>query len=163
MSDPHRGVRRATSVAWDLDVTADFVATYMSEAYELVDAYDNFWKQFAKLASRPVQPSALKIRPSNEVEGESLRLEIGRDEALGVLGVSSGGVRDAERFDVFVSGMQIVRKAKGECEGEYVWLAVRSEFEVLYLNALEKKDAKNAWDARNGVFSRLGDGRSPRS
>jgi hypothetical protein len=123
----------------------------MQDAYELVDAYANFWKRFGKVASKPVQPSALTIKASQEVEGESLRIEIGRDEALAVLGVASGGVRGTEYFDVFVSGMQVVRKAKGEYEGEHTWITVRSEFEVLYLNALEKKDAKKAWEAQKKV------------
>jgi hypothetical protein len=129
----------------------EFLPTFMQDAYDLVEAYANFWKRFGKVASKPVQPSALTIQASQEVEGESLRIEIGRDHALAILGVASGGVRGTEYFDVFVSGMQVVRKAKGLYEGEHVWITVRSEFEVLYLNALEKKDAKKAWDANEKV------------
>src|SRR5262249_41218941 len=118
----------------------------MSDAWELVDAFSDFWKCFAKVISKPVRPPALKILPSQEVLGESLRLNIGRDEPLAILGVSSGGVRGTETFDVFLSGSQVVRKAMGRFEGEHVWIAVRSEFEILYLNALENAEAKRAWD-----------------
>ncbi len=123
----------------------------MSDAYELVEAFRDFWRRVQKLASKPVRPATLKIQPSQEVEGESLRLDVGRDEALAILGVSSGGVRGTETFDVFISGTQVVRKAKGRFDNEHVWITVRSEFEILYLNALENGQARRAWENREKI------------
>lgn len=123
----------------------EWLPTYVGDAYELLDAYADFWKRVGRLASKPVRPAALKVEPVREVEGESLRINIGRAEPLAILGVPSGGVRGTNGFDVYLSGTQVVRKVKGACDDEHIWITVKSEFEILYLNALENSEARTAW------------------
>lgn len=129
----------------------EWLPTYMSDVHELVAAFGDFWKHVSKLITKPVRPRALKIEAAREKEGESLRLNIGRNEPLMILGLASGGVRDAEKFDIYISGTQVVRRAMRDQDDEHCWFTVKSEFELLYLNGLENAEARRAWSRQEKV------------
>jgi hypothetical protein len=91
----------------------------------------------------PMSPQALSVKIASERIGESVRLNFGTEEPIRILGLPARGVCDCSTFDVYITGKQVVRK--GLVQGVEAWFTVHSEFDVLYLNALEQSDVKRAW------------------
>src|SRR5262245_28760480 len=126
----------------------DLVATYASDGLPLSKSYAELWREFARLVDLKVQPSSLQVESSQLDPGRTLRLEFGKGpEPLALLGAASRGAPQTNKLDIYLSGTQVVGRIP-DGEGGTRWVVLRSEFEVLYLNALEIAVKRRDWRSR---------------
>ena len=125
-------------------MAAEFVPTHVADGAELVEAYSEFWREFVKLADRKVTPSALTISPIQLKPGLTLGLDFGRGTGpIALLGITSKGAPRTSALDIYLAGTQVVSRIRDA--GDIRWVILRSEFDLLYLNALENAVMRRAW------------------
>ena len=124
----------------------EWIATFLGDGFELTSLYEDFWARVQKLAGKPVRPKKLAPKPAVEEAGKSLRFDFGRTgDVLVLRGLPCVNAPGASAFDVYVSGSQVVRRIK-TVEAGIAWVLVASEFDVLFLNALDDSFVTRAWE-----------------
>jgi hypothetical protein len=119
----------------------DLIPTHVKDAIELREPYQEFWQAFrASLRGVVVKPDSLRLRLEKEKDGETIRI-VFLDGPMRILGVKSP-TRGGDAADIFFSSEHVVCRV--ESEDGPAWRVLRSEIDLLYLNALENKVAKRA-------------------
>jgi hypothetical protein len=123
------------------------VATHVVDGYTLTTSYAEFWDALGKLlgSGRGLDPPSLRVAPVQHQKGKTLRID------FGALVIRNVAARMTPPIDIYMSGFHIVGRVEAE-EEKNPWIILRSEFDLLYLNALENSRANAAWrEKKRGV------------
>jgi hypothetical protein len=124
------------------------VPTYVGDGTELSKKYRAFWRSVHKLLGGKASREELALEISQAVRQETLLVSFGAADApLTLTNVQNPrGAPLTSSFDVYLFGKQYVGRHETE-GGGLSWIILRAEFQVLYLNSMDRAAIRKHWDA----------------
>ena len=129
-------------------VSKSLVPTYIRDGVALSKTYKAFWKSVHKLLGGKARREDLDVNLKQAVPKETLLLSFGTSEDPLVLTNvhNRRGAPRTSNFDVYLFGKHYVGRYEND-DGGYSWMILRAEFQILYLNSMDRAAVRKHWDA----------------